>query len=109
MDGKIQWHPAFYSAIQIELQEDADALTFKEEHPLSKKPMQIDIVIIKKLRERKIHKKIGHIFRGHNLIEYKSPDDWQLRARLPMRLPAYAISAQIKYRKSFDKYALDHY
>ena len=38
--------------------------------------MQIDIVIIKKLRERKIHKKIGHIFRGHNLIEYKSPDDW---------------------------------
>ena len=43
---------------------------------MSKKPMQIDIVIIKKLRERKIHKKIGHIFRGHNLIEYKSPDDW---------------------------------
>ena len=55
--------------------EDGDALTFQEEHLLGNKPMQVDLLIIKKSKNHKIHKSIGHIFLGHNIVEYKSPDD----------------------------------
>ena len=44
----IYWHPAFFANIQIELKDEADSLTFENEHHLSKKPMQIDVLIIKK-------------------------------------------------------------
>ncbi len=33
----IQWHPAFYSGLQIHLQDEADKLTFENEHALSNK------------------------------------------------------------------------
>lgn len=36
---KIQWHPAFDAALQIELGEEAKYLTFEPEHLLSKKPI----------------------------------------------------------------------
>lgn len=75
-NGKIQWHPAFDAALQIELAEDADNLTFEPEHLLSKKPMQMDELVIKKNTKKRIHKKLGHIFLGHNIIEYKAPDDY---------------------------------
>lgn len=42
---KIQWHPAFDAALQIELGEEAKYLTFEPEHLLSKKPMQIDVLV----------------------------------------------------------------
>lgn len=38
--------------------------------------MQIDVLIIKKRTDEIIHKNIGQIFRKHNIIEYKSPDDY---------------------------------
>lgn len=71
---KIQWHPAFDAALQIELGEEAKYLTFESEHLLSKKPMQID-VLVKNEKKVKIRKNIGRIFRQHNIIEYKSPED----------------------------------
>ena len=49
-------------------------LTFEPEHLLSKKPMQID-VLVKNEKKVKIRKNIGRIFRQHNIIEYKSPED----------------------------------
>lgn len=75
-DRKIQWHSAFYATMQIELEEDKDKLIFEAEHLLGEKPMQIDVVIIKKMTAQPIRKNIGHIFRKHNIIEYKSPDDY---------------------------------
>jgi len=44
-DEKIQWHPAFDAALQIEFGEEAEYLEFDSEHLLSKKPMQIDVLI----------------------------------------------------------------
>ena len=44
---RIEWHPAFQASIQIEFEEECDKLTFEAEHLLSKKPMQIDELIIK--------------------------------------------------------------
>lgn len=49
---------------------------FQNEYPLSKKPMLVDILIIKKRAGEKIQKNIGRIFRTYNLIEYKSPTDY---------------------------------
>ena len=43
----IQWHPAFQASIQIEFEAEAKKLTFEPEHLLSKKPMQMDELIIK--------------------------------------------------------------
>ena len=73
---RLYWHPAFYAGLQIEFDEESHKLMFENEHHLSKKPMQIDVLIIKKCTEDKIHKNLGRIFRKHNIIEYKSPDDY---------------------------------
>lgn len=73
---KLQWHPAFFAALHIEFGRELDMLEIKREHLLGKKPMQIDVVIVKKDKKVQIGKNIGKIFRGHNIIEYKAPDDY---------------------------------
>lgn len=75
-EGVLQWHPAFFAGIQIELADEAEYLEFESEHMLSSKPMQLDVLIIKKNKERKIKKNIGRIFRTYNIVEYKSPEDY---------------------------------
>lgn len=72
----LQWHPAFFASIQIELAEEVDKLIFENEHQLGTKPKEIDVLIIKKNSEEKIQKNLGRIFRKHNIVEYKSPDDY---------------------------------
>ena len=72
----IQWHPAFYAGIQIEFSKEKDKLEFENEHNLGTKPKLIDVLIIKKDPKATIQKNIGRIFRGHNIMEYKSPDDY---------------------------------
>ena len=71
----IQWHPAFFAGIQIELGDEAKYFSFEAEHQLGTKPMAID-VLIKKEKERRIRKNIGRIFRTYNVVEYKSPTDY---------------------------------
>lgn len=71
----LQWHPGFYAVMRIELQEEAETLEFYSEHELSKKPLRIDTLVVKKMDDKPIEKNIGRIFRKHNLIEYKNPDD----------------------------------
>lgn len=72
----LQWHPAFYAGIQIELAEEAQYLSFENEHQLGTKPKEIDVLIIKKDPKVFIRKNIGRIFRKHNIIEYKCPEDY---------------------------------
>lgn len=72
----LQWHPAFYASIQIEFVDEADKLIFESEHQLGTKPKEIDVLIIKKNSDDRIHKNIGRIFRKHNIVEYKSPKDY---------------------------------
>lgn len=72
----LQWHPAFYAGLQIEFGEESAKLIFEREHNLSTKPMQIDVLVIKKCTNDVINKNIGRIFRKHNIVEYKSPDDY---------------------------------
>ena len=71
----LQWHPAFVAALRITFQEEIEELQILEEYSLSKSPPRIDALILKKNPQVKLKKKIGQIFRGYNIIEYKSPED----------------------------------
>ena len=70
-----QWHPAFCSAIELTFLDDADKLKFYRENVLDAKPIKIDIVVIKKVRDTILRNNIGKILREINILEYKSPDD----------------------------------
>ena len=72
---RTSWHPAFAQAIENELEECQDALTFETEHQLTTEPLKIDVLIIKKKKNVVIKKNIARIFRLYNVVEYKSPKD----------------------------------
>ena len=73
--ARTSWHPAFAQAIENELEECQDALTFETEHQLTTEPLKIDVLIIKKKKNVIIKKNIARIFRLYNVVEYKSPKD----------------------------------
>lgn len=78
MPGKIKrdhWHPGFLGAMEIEFRSYRQSLVFDDEHTLSKEPIKMDLLVIKKDKSIIITNQIGDIFREHNIIEYKSPDD----------------------------------
>lgn len=70
-----QWHPAFCSAIRLELRSNKDQLEYRSEYGINTKPIQIDLLVVQKVSGVKIQNEIGHIFKIHNILEYKSPDD----------------------------------
>jgi hypothetical protein len=70
-----QWHPGYCSAFELGFREDKEYLTFDREHLLNSKPLQADLLIIKKKRNIIIKNSIGKLFRKYNLIEFKSPSD----------------------------------
>ena len=47
-NDRIAWHPAFFEAIQMELEEYSHNLQFISEYQLNTEPLRIDVVIIKK-------------------------------------------------------------
>jgi hypothetical protein len=53
----------------------AGDITLKDEHKLSKRPLEIDIIVLKKNKDIVIDTSWGRIFREHNIVEYKSPVD----------------------------------
>lgn len=74
-DTKIQWHPAFIAAMNLEMADSRDILKFDREYNLNVKPLAIDLLITKKQTDISISNEIGRIFRGHNILEYKDPED----------------------------------
>jgi hypothetical protein len=75
-ETRVSWHSAFLEAIQLELRPYRNQLEFKPEYQLTTEPLRIDLLIIKKPKDLVITKNIAAIFRGTNIIEYKSPDDY---------------------------------
>ena len=43
---KIQWHSGFAAAMDLELAEYRDFLTYEREYNLNRKPLEIDLLII---------------------------------------------------------------
>lgn len=75
IEDKIQWHPAFCSAMELELREYKKYLRYEREHNLGKMPLKIDFLVIRKNPSVTIKNDIGDFFLGHNIFEYKSPGD----------------------------------
>jgi hypothetical protein len=70
------YHGATFNAFRYRLRNYSDdQITITDEHRLSKEPLRIDITIIKKKRDIELEPAWAKIFRGHNIIEYKSPVD----------------------------------
>ncbi len=74
-ETKIQWHPGFVAAMNLEFARNSKGLIFEKEYNLNTKPLEIDLLVIKKEASVRIENEIGILFRGHNIMEYKSPDD----------------------------------
>ena len=71
----ISWHPGFYGAAELEFLSNKGDLEFQREYNLSKEPVRMDLLIIKKLSDVRIENELGHIFKKFNIVEYKNPDD----------------------------------
>ena len=72
---KIQWHPGFCGAIELEFHTDSSSLLYVPELSLGKKPLSADLLILKKTAEFPLENETGKLFKSYNIIEYKSPDD----------------------------------
>ena len=98
---KTEWHPAAYSAIRLELIVNKTDLKYNQELELTAKPIRTNMVIIKKNPGVMLENPIGHIFKEHNIIEYKSPED-ALNIDTFYKAVAYAIFYKINTTKVND-------
>ena len=85
---KNQYHPAFCAAMELELREDRDHLTFDDEYNLNTKPNEIDFVVINDNENTGVKSGLGAIFRKHNIFEFKSFHD-SLNERVYHRTMGY--------------------
>lgn len=85
--------------------QNRDELIFEKEHNLNTKPLVIDLLIIRKDSSVHIANEIGSFFRGHNIIEYKSPED-HLDIDVFYKVGAYA-SLYKSYGKTLDERKAD--
>ena len=104
-DTNTQWHPGFIGAMDLEFKEDRERLIFEKEHNLNTKPLQVDLLVIKKEGTGKIHNEIGEIFRKYNIVEYKSPKQ-HLDVDVFYKSGAYA-SPYKSYGKTVDERTAD--
>lgn len=61
-DKKIQWHQAFTAAVCLEFSENRDDLIYEKEYNLNTKPLEIDLLVIKKQPHSKIRNEIDGCF-----------------------------------------------
>ena len=73
---RLSWHPAFGAVLRIELEKELDLLEIVDERQLTKEPLQMDVLVVKKEKDIRLEKNIGRIFKSYNIIEYKSPEDY---------------------------------
>ena len=72
---KIQFHPGFYGAAELEFRLETAEIEFNIEYNLSKEPLRVDLLVVGKQNDIQLENEAGRIFRRYNIIEYKSPDD----------------------------------
>ncbi|MCL2183783.1 MAG: hypothetical protein FWB85_09980 [Chitinispirillia bacterium] len=72
-----RYHEAAFAAFVYMLRKHRKNgdVTLEDERQLSKRPLRVDIIIIKKNRNAEIENSWARIFRSHNILEYKSPVD----------------------------------
>ena len=86
---KIQYHPPFCAALELELRANKRQISCEAEHNLNSKPNTIDLLVVKMEEQTRIQSGLGAIFRKYNLFEYKSPQD-VLNRKIYYRTIGYA-------------------
>ena len=100
MEKKVQWHPGFCAAMELEFWENREDLEYEREYNLGKKPLQADLLVIKKKQETTISNEIGALFRKWNIMEYKSPND-SMNINDFYKVNAYACLFKVQERLRF--------
>ena len=72
---QIDWHSGFAGGLKLSFRKYRANLEIEREHPLSKEPLKIDFMVIKKDKDFLIDNAVGRLFRKYNIIEYKNPGD----------------------------------
>lgn len=75
---KIQWHTGFASAIELKLAENKADLIYEREHNLNKKPLEIDLLVIKKEDKTQVKNKIIRQVKPVRLFQYFTDHNIQL-------------------------------
>ena len=73
--GKIKFHYGFYGAIKLIYESAKSSYVFLQEQQLGDEPVRLDMLIVRKNERHVLTDPIGQFFRGHNILDYKSPDD----------------------------------
>lgn len=71
----IEWHPGFEGGIELRLRAYKGKLSYHHEYPLGKMAIVVDTLVIEKEDNLRITDDIAAIFRCHNILDYKNPDD----------------------------------
>ena len=61
-ESKIQWHPGFYAGMELEF--SAYRVTMQQEFQLTRGPLSIDLLIIKKLTDERSTTRSETFFAG---------------------------------------------
>ncbi len=72
---RLDWHSGFEGGLMLSFRKYAKDIEIEGEHPLSKEPLRVDFLVIKKRHDVVIDNAIGRKFKTYNLIEYKNPND----------------------------------
>jgi hypothetical protein len=73
--GKYDYHSAYFIALQADLRDYFDELTFEQERYLNTEPLRIDALIVKKKNNTVIKVSFADYFRWHNIVEFKSIEE----------------------------------
>lgn len=104
-DTNTQWHLGLKPAVDLELAEERENLSYFREFSLNQQALEVDLLIIKKEGNRPIKNEIGRLFRKYNIIEYKSPKD-ELNIDTLYKVGAYT-SLYKAYGKTVDERKAD--
>ena len=95
-DTKIQWHPGFVAAMNLEFEDNRDTLIFEKEYNLNTGPLEIDLLVIKKEPGVLLVNDIGKLFRGRNIMEYSV-----LEVRNCLQITAASLWQFLLYFRAF--------
>ena len=87
--ANIKYHAGFVSGLELLLWKYREQVDIEPERWLSTEGIRMDVLILKKDPFVVLDFDIGRIFRGHNILEYKRPDD-KLNIDVFAKVMAYA-------------------
>lgn len=72
-----QWHPLFVTALKEALSDAGPGeIEIQAEVALSSKPLDVDVLVVRKKETAQLRHPVADIFRKYNLFEFKSPGDY---------------------------------